>query len=156
MVELDIDRIEKVQVLAHRRRSYGQPPVNPGDFFAATGDSHGNVVFATVENSQSGKGVEILGNQLWYAPRGGGQPIVMIRPGDKMGDAEVLNARFRDGFSDRGWAVTTLDVRGADGKLRQRMVRLNNTGAPARSAPPVLEIKGATGSASACVENGLR
>lgn len=124
MVDLQTGPIGDVKVLAHRRKSYGKPPANPGDFFASRADSRGNVVFATVENSQSGRGVEILGNQLWYSQYGRATPIVLVKPGDKMGDALVLNARFRDGFSDRGWAMTTLDVQTADGKLRQWMVRL--------------------------------
>ena len=124
MLELTPGTIGEVNVLAHRRKSYGNPPVNPGDFLASRADSKGNVVFATVENSQSGRGVSILGNQLWLAKQDDGPPTVLIKPGDQFAGAEVLNARFVDGFSDDGWIATTLDVRTSDGKLGQWLVQI--------------------------------
>jgi hypothetical protein len=109
---------------AHRRSSYGTPPRNPGDFFAARANSAGSIVFATVENSQSGDGVRILGNQIWYRAADSSSPTFVVTPGQMLGEMAILHCRFEDAFSDENELFVTVDL-SSNGRVQQALTVWN-------------------------------
>jgi hypothetical protein len=117
------DLSDGVVVAAHRRASYFDPLINPGDFFGSRGDRRGNVVFCTVENSQSGRGRQLLGDQVWRYDAATGDLAIVAKPLDSFGQVTIINAGFRDGLGD-GSVALTIDSRAADGRVEQLLLRI--------------------------------